>query len=234
MHLPELNTRLNLNLDIPCVPSSSVDNVDPFAPIPNLENKNKIDVIYLGNSMIERLKNTGKDTRLGALESAWNAGVGGDANSNVVGRFEMGMYDMLKRNQGAETGNLYIKLWILASGTNDLHAKHTFRGNELEAYRRILEACLRIAPRSQILACDVFYRKDIPDGIVDEGNGLMEQIVKELNAEVAAEKILWVEARHLIGKEMLVDHVHLDEKGYAAWDEVLWPQVCEILNESID
>lgn len=39
------------------------------------------------------------------------------------------------------------------------------------------------------------------------------------------ERVVWVEARRKIGKEMLEDHVHLKEEGYAVWDGVLWPYV---------
>jgi hypothetical protein len=41
-------------------------------------------------------------------------------------------------------------------------------------------------------------------------------------------RVTWVEARGALGKEVLADHVHLDEEGYTVWDEVLWKIVGEM------
>lgn len=40
-------------------------------------------------------------------------------------------------------------------------------------------------------------------------------------------RVIWVEARHLITKDMLVDHVHLNEEGCRVWDAVLFPYVAK-------
>lgn len=45
----------------------------------------------------------------------------------------------------------------------------------------LLEACVRIAPKSRIIACDMFYRKNIPDTIVDESNAMLKAEVQETN-----------------------------------------------------
>jgi lysophospholipase L1-like esterase len=250
IHLPELNYRLNLNVELPTPSSSDGVEDDPFAAKPDLQNKVKIEVICLGNSMFERLKNTGLFTNLGQLSAkgcAWNAGVGGDMISNNLYRLSNGLYTILKEAQQqnlntddvltknkAET-NTNIKLWILASGTNDLTKKRSLRPKELEAYRLLLEACLRISPKSKVLVCDMFYRKDISDAIVDMGNEMLEQVVRDVNQELVKEgdedRVIRVEARQLIGKDRLVDHVHLDERGYGIWDELLWPLVSETLGK---
>jgi sugar phosphate isomerase/epimerase len=208
---------------------SSTSSPDPYAPLPDLTNKNPPEVIYLGNSMLERLKTTGKHTPLAQLPTSWNAGCGGDKNENVVLRLQLGMYDLLKHN-AART----IKLWVLASGTNNLHPKRKFRESDVQSWRVLLEACLRIAPESVVLACDMFYRKDVPDGVVDESNGLLEEVVRSVNVELGAERVKWVQLRREMGKEMLVDHVHLDEEGYSRWNELLWPLVQEVLHQGED
>jgi hypothetical protein len=174
--------------------------------------------------MLERLKTTGQATNLAQLPSSWNAGVGGDKNENVVLRFHLGMYDILKRHAAST-----IKCWVLASGTNNLRRNRVLGMEEVEAWRVLVEACLRIAPGSTVLACDLFYRKDLPDGIVDGSNDLLQGVVRDVNAELGVERVKWVEARMEIGKDMLVDHVHLSEEGYRRWDELLWPRVQEVL-----
>lgn len=88
IHLHELNARLNLDLTLPPIPNPPAD--DPFYTLPNLTNTSDIEVVLLGNSMLERFKTTGAATRLGNLESVWNAGCGGDKNENVLYRLEQG------------------------------------------------------------------------------------------------------------------------------------------------
>lgn len=51
-HMPEVTLRLNL--DSPLGTTTA----------PNLAKKQKINIVYRGNSMLERLKTTGKSTRL--------------------------------------------------------------------------------------------------------------------------------------------------------------------------
>ncbi|KAF2262018.1 hypothetical protein CC78DRAFT_535081 [Lojkania enalia] len=225
VHLPELNTRLGLNLNLVL---SKPSTEDPFTCPPDLTNISKIQVLYLGNSMLERLKTTGKNTRLGILEAAWNAGCGGDKNENVLFRLADGMYDILEHqsSDGNGSGNLDLKVWLLASGTNNLRPKAPFRDSDVASWRLLVEACLRIAPRSKVIACDMFYRNDVPDRIVDESNDMLKEVVGDVNRELVGkgdeERIVWVDGRHRIGKDALVDHVHLDERGYAIWDELLY------------
>jgi hypothetical protein len=220
IHIPELNTRLHLNVS----PPPATPSTDPFTPPPNLTNLSPISVIYLGNSMLERLKTSGSSTRLSNLSCAWNAGVGGDKTENVLYRLsQCGLYDILKTAQREQKCD--IKLWILASGTNNLHAKRGLSTKDAESWKVLVQACRRIAPRSQVLCCDVFYRTDVRDGVVDEGNDMLERMVEGMRDE----GVLWVEARQEIGKDMLDDHVHLNEEGYRVWDGVLWPYVVTAL-----
>lgn len=216
--------------------SSVEQGADPFTSTANLSNKTAINVIYLGNSMLERLKTTGKTTKLAGLDVAWNAGCGGDKNENVVYRLSepQGLYSILKfaHNDEVKEGEerkCDIKLWVLASGTNNLHPKRGLRDEDVKSWRVLVQSCLSIAPGSQVVACDVFHRKDIEDRLVDEGNENLRRVVEELNRDLGEDKVKWVEARHLISKEMLVDHVHLNEEGYGVWDRVLWPYVAEAL-----
>ncbi|KAF2639082.1 hypothetical protein P280DRAFT_481838 [Massarina eburnea CBS 473.64] len=232
IHLPELNARLNLGLDIAQPPEVTPED-DAFAARADLSNKGKIGVVYLGSSMVERFKTTGIETKLGALGKrgvAWNAGCGGDRNENVLFRFGLGMYDYLKSAQfDSDNEGCHVRIWVLSSGTNNLHAKRTFRDNDVASWRLLVEACLRIAPGSRVLACDVQYRKDIKKEIVDENNGILVRVVEEVNRELVdagwGKRVVWVVSRSLLGEDMLIDHVHFNECGYAVWDGVLWPLV---------
>ncbi|KAF2654256.1 hypothetical protein K491DRAFT_550720, partial [Lophiostoma macrostomum CBS 122681] len=190
---------------------------------PDLTNTSKISVVYLGNSMLERLKTTGRTTQLANLTTSWNAGCGGDKNENVLYRLDLGLYSILKQYHASETaeGRPGIRVWVLKSGTNNLHAKKGFREQDVESWRVLVESCLKIAPGSTVLACDVFFRKDVDDGLVERGNQMLKGVVEEFGKQEEGERVKWVEARHLVTKDMLVDRVHLNEEGYRVFDETL-------------
>ena len=208
--------------------------------------KSNYDSIYelLLLSLALAIKTTGANTnigRLGNMGVAWNAGVGGDKNESVAYRLNEGLYDML-RNAKKERCN--IRVWILTSGTNNLHAKRPFRKQDVESWRMLVETCLRIAPESMVLACDMTYRKDIADVFVDESNRMLKEVVEEMNeilqkdmekedhsqsGKCQGDRVKWIDSRHVISKDMLVDHVHLNEEGYRTWHTALWPLVAEVL-----
>jgi hypothetical protein len=72
----------------------------------------------------------------------------------------------------------------------------------------------------------VFCRRDVPDGITEEAN----QRLKVFGECTERDRVLWIEARGLIRKSMLIDHVHLNAEGYEIWDGVLWLFVEGVLN----
>ncbi|KAI4960331.1 hypothetical protein J4E86_001953 [Alternaria arbusti] len=246
VHVPELTARLQLDTPLP-TPSEDASPPAPDAPVPNLSNTSPISVVYLGNSMLERFKTSGITTDIGKLGDtgvAWNAGVGGDSSQNVAYRLTESLYSILKN---AKKDVSDIKLWILASGTNSLQKKRAFRKQDVESWRVLVEACLRIAPESTVLACDMSYRLDIPDAIVDQSNEMLREVIGEINGALRVEKehklqtyearterdredkVKWVDTRHMFIKNMLDDHVHLNEEGYWLWDFVLWPHVAKVL-----
>ena len=250
VHVPELIARLQLDTPLP-TPSEDTSPPAPDAPVPNLTNTSLISVVYLGNSMLERFKTSGITTDIGKLGDtgvAWNAGVGGDSNQNVVYRLTEGLYSTLKT---AKKDVCDIKLWIVSSGTNNLQKKRAFRKQDVESWRVLVEACLRIAPESTVLACDMSYRLDIPDSVVDQSNEMLREVVGEINEALRVEKehelqtyeaqterdrsdhVKWIEKRHMFSKNMLDDHVHLNEEGYWFWDFVLWPLVANVLGVPI-
>lgn len=183
----------------------------------NAEPKVDINTVLIGDSMFERLKNTGRNTRFAQLPSSFNAGVGGDKIENVLYRLDLGLMSQL------DTRN--VKLWVVMIGTNNL--KKALKKVEVERYRLLLQALLRISPRSRILCCEIFKRKDIDDCHVEESNRAIRGVIEEMNGNLG-EKIFWVEAPDGVTKERLVDHVHLDKEGYILWDEVLYARVEEL------
>ncbi|KAK0109455.1 hypothetical protein ONS95_002148 [Cadophora gregata] len=172
--------------------------------------------VLIGDSMIERLQTTGSSTRIAQLPSSFNAGVGGDRIENVLYRLDLGLFTSLK-NRG-------IKLWVLMIGTNHIAQKKGLKKKELDAYKVLVQALLRIAPQSRILACGLFQRRDVDDGNMERANLTLKEVVGEINKQLGGEKVFWVDAPGGV-KGHLVDHVHLNEEGYRIWDEVLYPTI---------
>lgn len=177
-----------------------------------------IETVLIGDSMLERLKTTGMHSRTAQLPSSFNAGVGGDKIENVLFRLDLGMLSLLEERN--------VKLWVIMVGTNNL--KKALRPVEVERYRLLIQALLRISPTSKIIACKLFKRKDIDDRYVEESNGALLDLVKEMN-ENLGERIYVLEAPTGVTKEHLTNHVHLDEEGYEIWDGALYPLIGKLL-----
>lgn len=179
-----------------------------------------ITTVLIGDSMLERLKSTGVSTRTGTLDRGFNAGVGGDKIENVLYRLGLGMATLLQ-DRG-------VRLWVVMVGTNNLSPKRGLRGDEIEKYGLLLQALLRIAPRSRVLCCEIFRRKDVAEGLVEESNALLREMIEVVNAGLEERRIEWLDAPTGVTMERLQDHVHLNKEGYRIWDEVLFKRIEEM------
>ncbi|KAE9367139.1 SGNH hydrolase [Stipitochalara longipes BDJ] len=226
IHAPELKNRQAQSLkdstpNIASINSSSVDNIQIPSPT-NLPTA--IDTVLIGDSMLERLKTTGAHTQIAHLPSSFNAGVGGDKIENVLYRLDFGMMDLLEEQN--------VKVWVVMVGTNNLKKTHPLLPVEVERYRLLLQSLLSISPKSQIIACGLFKRKDVGDQYVEESNELLRNMLSDFDKNLGiGQTIHWVEAPVGITKEHLVDHVHLNEEGYRIWDQTLYVKLQELLGK---
>ncbi|KAG0365679.1 hypothetical protein BGX24_004006 [Mortierella sp. AD032] len=214
VHLPELTSLITNTFQDP----AEVSDVKATVPL---------STVLIGDSMLERLKTTGTATGLAQLPGSFNAGCGGDKIENVLYRLDL-MYPLL---QDCNT----IKLWVIMVGTNNLRKKG-FRPADVALYRLLLQALLRVAPDSKVIACEMFRRKDIEDRYVEEANNMVKDMVDEMNINlggggVGEARIVWSEAPAEVTKELLEDHVHLNQEGYSKWDSHLLPRVLEQLEQ---
>ncbi|KAF8854658.1 SGNH hydrolase [Acephala macrosclerotiorum] len=182
---------------------------------------NPITTLLIGDSMFERLKTTGLNTHTSKFCSqsnspTFNAGVGGDKIENVLYRLDLGLLDILSQQKEE------LKLCVVMIGTNNFNGKKPLKVTDIESYRPLLQALLRIFnAESKILCCEIFKRKDIKDELVEESNRTLRELTADMNAKLGKERVGWIAAPEGIVKERLEDHVHLDEEGYRIWDEIL-------------
>ncbi|KAG0000782.1 hypothetical protein BGZ80_006405 [Entomortierella chlamydospora] len=204
VHIPELTS------------SSSSQEREPQSTVASA-----IDVVLIGDSMLERFKTTGTSTRLAQVPRSINLGCGGDKVENVLYRLSF-MTPLLE--------NRSIKLWIVMVGTNNLRKKG-LRPSDIPLYRLLLQALLRIDSKSKIIACEIFKRKDFEDKYVDEANNMIKTMITEMNSSLGLQedRIIWSEAPAEAIIEHLDDHVHLNEEGYRIWDETLYPRAQQLI-----
>ncbi|KAK6512983.1 hypothetical protein TWF506_009145 [Arthrobotrys conoides] len=194
------------------------------------------DVIFIGDSMLERLKTTGQNTNLHNLPRSFNLGVGGDKIENVLYRLHTGYISLLE--------NRPTKLWVVHIGTNNLRPKKGLRESgpsDYENFKVLIETLMLLCPGSKVLVTGLFPRKDISDELVRASNEKLRESLDELAKESliagnslpesgpGADTLFWADPTETISTDMLVDHVHLDEEGYKLWDESLYPRILEIL-----
>lgn len=190
--------------------------------LPQLMAQPSLDVVLIGDSMLERLKTTGIATQIYTnLPRSLNAGCGGDKIENVL-------YRLSFMNQSLSQKN--VKLWVVMVGTNNLRKKG-LRPSEIDHYRLLLQNLLRLGgEETTILVCELFKRKDFEDRCLEEANGLIHTLVEEMNTNLGRERIFWSEAPKEVSKdEHLDDHVHLNEEGYHLWDTALLPKIQSFL-----
>ena len=125
--------------------------------LPELEKRSNepIDVVLIGDSMLERFKTSGSSARIAQMKSTFNAGVGADKVENVL--YRLGTLGMMEK-----LADRKVRLWVVMVGSNNL--KKTLKPNEIELYRLLLRTLLKISPpTSKIITCEIFHRKDIKD-----------------------------------------------------------------------
>jgi lysophospholipase L1-like esterase len=194
----------------------------------------QIDIVLLGDSMLERFKTTGKYTQLGQLHypEVFNAGVGGDRIENVLYRVDLGLLRLLKpRNP---------KCVVLHLGTNNLRPKQALERRHLDDYYLLLQALLRVLPTgTQILVTGLFKRKDVDEQYIAYSNRVLEELVARINTEEAERQVQqndcvhWMEPPEEIELKHLDDNVHLNANGYQIWDAILHSKVQQLLGANV-
>ncbi|UJR17640.1 hypothetical protein I4U23_004536 [Adineta vaga] len=184
----------------------------------------QINIVLLGDSMLERFKTTGKNTQIGQLPypQVFNAGVGGDKIENILYRIQLGLFNMLKDKNP--------KLIVLQVGTNNLRPKRALHGLELDNYHLLLQSLLIVFPiQTQILVTALFKRTDVDEQCVAQSNAAIKQFVDSINTQ-GNNRLHWMESPDEIQLHHLADNVHLNEHGYEIWDAKLYSKIQQLLN----
>lgn len=197
--------------------------------VPLLTSNTQYKVVYIGDSMLQRLETTGFFTSLHNQSNSINLGVGGDKLENILYRLNVGLWNLFTARRRGMFPNGEVKLFVLHAGTNNLRKpKGGFRTEkETRAYELLVRALLEMGgEQCKVLCTGLFRRQDVKESAVTVSNAEIEGVVKRLNQEFVRRVWYLAPPEEVDTSERwLEDHVHLTEEGYRAWDRVLGPEV---------
>ena len=128
-----------------------------------------------------------------------------------------------------------VRVWVVQVGTNNLSPKKGLVDKDCEAWEVLVETLLGVNPTAtggecKLLVTGLFYRKDVPEGLVDQANAKIVAVVKRLQGKYGLDRVVFLPpAAAVKTEEHLVDHVHLNLEGYQLWMAELFPAVRAIL-----
>lgn len=199
---------------------------------------------------------------LDRIQGVANFGCGGDKINNVLYRVmgdsqvDSGLKGLAQELNPSTGGSLStprkLKLWVIHAGTNNLHAKHGLKKDDLDLMDTLLKALHHLSrPGTKFLVTGLFYRKNIDNRLVDEANEALQSRVVSLNQELSnapQQNTTTNQPRASTASgdgngtfeflpapqiddfsQWLEDQVHLHPRGYQKWMQTLLPKVHEIL-----
>ena len=187
-----------------------------------LAKKGDIDVLFLGDSITDGWRSTGKEVwqkTFVPLHFA-NFGIGGDRTQHVLWRIQNGELEGIKP-----------KAAVIMIGTNNLGSN----SNEeiAEGIKAIVDEIRQKQPQTKILLLGIFPRSAKPtDKARDQIKDINKQIAKfddGKNVKYLDIGDKFLEKDGAITKEIMPDYLHLSQKGYQIWADAILPALQELL-----
>ncbi|KAK3688637.1 SGNH hydrolase-type esterase domain-containing protein [Podospora appendiculata] len=193
----------------------------------------------LDDAELARLNSTSPDARVERLQGVLNVGVGGDRIQNIayrlVGNSSPDPAKDLPALAPLLEARKSVKLWVVHAGTNNINPKKGLTNAHRDALRVVLRALLKISSAQvdcRILVTGLFPRLDVPGPLMDEANVKLLSMVRDLNAELGKERVVFLPATEEVKTDKhFVDHVHLGLEGYKIWTKALFPAVTDLLRK---
>lgn len=181
------------------------------------------DLVFIGDSLTEYWGHEGKQVwdHYYGDRNALNLGVGGDRTENVLWRIDNGELDRLSP-----------KVAVLMIGTNNYAVSEA---NEIsDATLTILDRLEKIWPETEILVVGILpvdLRMNPHRAKMDRVNERTERLLRRRDAHFLNINKNFMQWRHNVRPEYLVDWVHLTEAGYQVWAESMEPTLAGLLGD---
>jgi lysophospholipase L1-like esterase len=185
--------------------------------------KGNIDVVFLGDSITDGWRGSGKDAWKDQMEPlhAANFGIGGDRTQHVLWRIENGELD-----------GYSPKAAVLMIGTNNLGAN---TDEEIaDGVKAVVEAIHKKQPKTKVLLLGIFPRGEQPTDKNRDRIKNINKMIAKLDDEGKTVKYLDISDKFLdkdgtLSKEIMPDFLHLSKKGYEIEAEAIKPTLAKLM-----
>ncbi len=181
----------------------------------------KIDLLFLGDSITQGWNNNEVWKRFYGPRNAANFGIGGDRTQHVLWRIQNGELD-----------GIAPKVVVLMIGTNN--AGSASSDQIAQGVTAIVKELRRRLPESKILLLGVFPRGQKPNPTRDKLREVNETISRlDDGSHVKYLDIgkVFLDEDGTISKEIMPDYLHLTLKGYRLWADAMEPTLWSMLDE---
>jgi beta-glucosidase len=182
----------------------------------------KIDLIYIGDSIVQRYEGVGKPVwdHYYAPRNALNLGISGDRTQHVIWRLDHGNID-----------GISPKLAIVMIGQNN--GGHN---TATEIAEGVTEAVKRIRtklPKTKILLLGIFQRREKPTperAVLAEANNIISKLADSSISYMDINSV-YVQPDGTIPASLMPDFEHPSELGFKRWAEAIEAKVAELMGD---
>ncbi|GAA4439128.1 platelet-activating factor acetylhydrolase IB subunit [Bremerella cremea] len=192
-----------------------------------IENADKIDVVFIGDSITHGWENAGKEVWNENFASMHplNIGYSGDRTEHVLWRFEHGELDGYKP-----------KVAVIMIGTNNTGHRKEKSEDTAAGVNAIVEKLHEKHPETKILLLAIFPRGATTDDplrkLNDGANEIIEKDMKDKDYVTFLNiNDVFLTDDGVLPKEVMPDLLHPRQAGYKLWADAITPKVKELLGE---
>jgi beta-glucosidase len=199
-----------------------------------LEEKRKLlaagtppEIVFIGDSITQGWENDGRQvwTQHYATHHALALGFGGDRTENVLWRLQHGEID-----------GISPKVAVLMIGTNNTGSRGENPDITAAGIKRLLDDIHQRLPKTKVLLLAIFPRAEKPD---DYLRGINERVNKIIAGFADGRTVHFLDIRDALlntdgtlGKDVMPDLLHPNEKGYAIWQRAMEPTLQKLLAQA--
>lgn len=181
-------------------------------------------VVFIGDSITQGWEKDGREVwqRHYAQLNGLALGFGGDRTENVLWRLQHGEID-----------GIAPKVAVLMIGTNNTGHRSENPATTAAGIKRLVDEIRQRLPDTKLLLLAIFPRGEKPDdfqrGLNERVNKLIEGYADGRNVHFLNINAALLNADGSLGKDVMPDLLHPNEKGYGLWQRAMAPTLDKLL-----
>ena len=182
----------------------------------------KIDLIYIGDSIVQRYEGVGKHVwdHYYASRNALNLGISGDRTQHVIWRLDHGNIE-----------GINPKLAIVMIGQNN--GGHNTASEIAEGVTEVVKIIRTKLPKTKILLLGIFQRREKPTperAVLAEANNIISKLA-DSSVHYMDINSVYVQPDGTIPASLMPDFEHPSELGFKRWAEAIEAKVAEMMGD---